>query len=232
MKSIVEIVMKKTFVIGDVHGCFYTLMDLVKKLPKNSEMIFTGDLCDKGFYSKEVIEFVKNNARCVLGNHDNYMSKYLKSSMNGESFEWNTSDEYAGYTTVSSYLQCDEKLINNHIDYIKSLPFYIQIDKYFITHGFGLPYYQRKDNDEHKFSLSINRLSNRRHEYDYEVDFEKYDIINIFGHDTFDEVFISQNKNYYGIDTGCKYLNKLTAIELGSMKIIQVKTNVRDILKT
>jgi len=51
--------MKKTFVIGDVHGCFYTLMDLVKKLPKNSEMIFTGDLCDKGFYSKEVIEFVR-----------------------------------------------------------------------------------------------------------------------------------------------------------------------------
>lgn len=47
-----------TFVIGDVHGCYYTLLNLVKKLPSDANLIFVGDLCDKGNFSKEVIEFV------------------------------------------------------------------------------------------------------------------------------------------------------------------------------
>jgi len=36
-------------------------------------------------------------------------------------------------------------------------------------------------------------------------------------------------KNYYAIDTDVKRGNKLTAIELGSMKIIDTPTNSRDL---
>ena len=34
----------ETFAIGDVHGCIYTLMKLLEKLPANSKKIFVGDL--------------------------------------------------------------------------------------------------------------------------------------------------------------------------------------------
>ena len=54
-----------------------------------------------------------------------------------------------------------------------------------------------------------------------------YDVINIFGHTHYDEVEIG--KNYYGIDTGCVYGGKLTAIELSTMKIIDVPLNKKDI---
>jgi len=41
--------------IGDVHGCIFTLEKLVNKLPKNSKLIFVGDLVDRGNFAKEVI---------------------------------------------------------------------------------------------------------------------------------------------------------------------------------
>jgi len=55
------------FVVGDVHGCFYTLQKLLKKLPQDARVIFVGDLVDKGNYSKEVVEFVKlNNYESII----------------------------------------------------------------------------------------------------------------------------------------------------------------------
>ena len=63
-----------TYIIGDVHGNFQTLKALISKLPKNSEIIFVGDLVDRGLNSKEVIEFIRiNNYKCVLGNHEKLM---------------------------------------------------------------------------------------------------------------------------------------------------------------
>lgn len=218
--------MKKTFVIGDVHGCFYTLIELVSKLPRDAKLIFTGDLCDKGLFTKEVIDFVKNNKhQCVLGNHDYHMSQLLKSALQGEKFKWNTNDDYAGYTTVSSYSDVDEQIVDDHIEWMSNLPKYLEIDNFFITHGFGLPYYKRRDKFD--YQLRVNRLSSSKYISDWENDWQDYKVINIFGHDSSNEVFVG--KNYYGIDTGCKYSNKLTAIELGSMEIIQVKTNIKDI---
>ena len=58
-----------------------------------------------------------------------------------------------------------------------------------------------------------------RHGHEWEEGYEEYPIINIFGHDNHDEVVLG--KNYYGINTGCVYGGKLTALELGSMELIQ-----------
>lgn len=62
------------YVIGDVQGCFRSLMCLLEKIqyhPKNDILWFTGDLVNRGEHSKEVLQFVKNqSARVVLGNHD------------------------------------------------------------------------------------------------------------------------------------------------------------------
>ena len=221
---------KNTFVIGDIHGCYHTMRKLIAKLPKDAELVFVGDLCDSGLYTKEVIEYIiDNNHKCVLGNHDKHMNRHLKDALKGEEFKWNTTELYAGNTTVESYKNCDEDLINKHLEWIDHLPPYIQIGEYFITHGFGLPYYQRRDIKKYQFPLRANRLSSMEYQKGWEEGYEDYDVINIFGHDSFDKV--ARGKNYYGIDTGCKYGKKLTAIELGSMKTIDVDVEPID-LKT
>lgn len=137
-----------TYVIGDIHGCYFTLLDLVEKLPSNAKLIFLGDLYDRGLYSKEVIEFVKsNNHACILGNHDFYMLEHLQECLNGAEVRWNTKEYMGGKETISNYKD-SSKIIKKHLTWLATLPQYIQIDKYFITHAFCLPYYKRKDDKD------------------------------------------------------------------------------------
>ena len=68
-----------SYVIGDVQGCFDELMLLLEKInfdPKNDELIFAGDLINRGPKSLEVLEFCLENKKSievVLGNHDIYL---------------------------------------------------------------------------------------------------------------------------------------------------------------
>ena len=68
-----------SYVIGDVQGCFDELMLLLDKInfdPKNDELIFAGDLINRGPKSLEVLEFCLENKKSievVLGNHDIYL---------------------------------------------------------------------------------------------------------------------------------------------------------------
>ena len=114
-------------------------MDLVAKLPKDANLIFVGDLCDNGLYTKEVIDFVKEGGyRCVLGNHDVHMRMNLKDALAGKESKWSVSEDYKGYNTVKSYRNAPKELIDEHIAWLHTLPAFIEIDKYLITHGFGL----------------------------------------------------------------------------------------------
>ena len=215
------------WIIGDVHGCYYTLMQLVNKLPKDAKLIFVGDLCDKGNFSKEVFEFViNNNHTCIYGNHEELFSKHIKDVIyNNIHKKWSNNSTYGGMKTVDNY-KYDTSLLDKHLNWIETLPKYIQIDNYFITHGFGLPYYQRKDRKKLQKSLYTNRIDDDKFKNRWE-DYQDYDVINIFGHCKFDEVLIG--KNYYGIDTSCVYKNKLTALNLSSKQIIQQDLIVKDI---
>ncbi|MBN2825465.1 MAG: serine/threonine protein phosphatase [Campylobacterales bacterium] len=209
-----------TFVIGDVHGCFHTMMQLIAKIPSDARIIFTGDLCDRGNFSKEVIEFVSsNNYECILGNHDYHMAQHICNALEGIESSWISNPFAGGVKTLQSY-QDDKPTIQRHKAWIKSLPQYIHIEHYFITHAFALPYYQRHRDEATFKALMYNRLSSgMKEDYEWEEGYEKYPIVNIFGHDNYDEVQIG--KNYYAIDTGCVYGGKLTAIELGSMELIE-----------
>ena len=70
----------KIYIIGDVHGCYKTLLALIKKLPKDIRICFVGDLIDRGENSKNVVEFIKsNNYDCILGNHKQmFAEKFIK----------------------------------------------------------------------------------------------------------------------------------------------------------
>jgi serine/threonine protein phosphatase 1 len=61
-------------IIGDVHGCYKTLMALIKQFPLDQQICFVGDLIDRGNMSKEVLDFVLDNGYdCVMGNHEEMM---------------------------------------------------------------------------------------------------------------------------------------------------------------
>ena len=64
-------------------------------------------------------------------------------------------------------------------------------------------------------SCLLSKTYNIKWKHDWENDWREYDVLNIFGHDHNPEV--QSGRNYLGIDIGCVYGDKLTAVELGSM---------------
>ena len=69
------------FVIGDVHGCADQLTRLLAKQPANSQLVFVGDLIDRGPDSASVLQTVMQacgaGAICITGNHEKMMLDFL-----------------------------------------------------------------------------------------------------------------------------------------------------------
>lgn len=67
-----------TYVVGDVQGCFITLQKLLEFIDfdfSTDELIFLGDVINRGPNSLEMLRFIKKNDRSmamVLGNHEIY----------------------------------------------------------------------------------------------------------------------------------------------------------------
>ena len=219
-----------TIIIGDVHGCYFTLRNLLKQLPKNSQIIFIGDMCDRGNYSKEVIEFIiHNHYSSLLGNHESYMLDSIDLALTNQPNRWIDESYMGGQETLKSYKNSHECLAK-HLAWMQQLPLYLITGSYFLTHAFALPYFERRDIPEKKHSFLVNRVKDiEEWGHDFEEGYENYPLVNIFGHETFEDVFIQNN--LYGIDTGCVYGNKLTAIELESMKIYDAQTHPLDLFK-
>jgi serine/threonine protein phosphatase 1 len=212
--------LENTYIIGDVHGCYHTLQNLIARLPSDAELIFVGDLCDKGHYSKEVIEFVMHGGyACVKGNHEHLMEKYLHDAVYHDIHSpWSTDYRYGGISTYESYLN-DHETMQRHLAWIAEMPMYLQIDNYFITHGFALPFYAHRDDEAYYNDFLLHR-------YEEGMEVPSSEVVNIFGHCKFEEVV--RGEHFYGIDTGCAYGNKLTALQLGTMQLIQEPMDVRD----
>lgn len=81
-------------IIGDVHGCYDELVELLEQMgyqvgpegevvpPEGRQLIFVGDLVDRGPKSPEVLRLVSGVVReqkglCVLGNHDIKLLNHL-----------------------------------------------------------------------------------------------------------------------------------------------------------
>ncbi|HVU39238.1 MAG TPA: metallophosphoesterase [Opitutales bacterium] len=74
--------MGRNIVIGDVHGCLVELTDLLAKLKpaKDDQLVFLGDLVNRGPDSHGVVSLVRSlpNALSLLGNHEARLLRYRK----------------------------------------------------------------------------------------------------------------------------------------------------------
>jgi serine/threonine protein phosphatase 1 len=125
----------RRIVIGDVHGHYEGLMTLLEAIAPTSEdqVYFLGDLIDRGPHSAQVVNFVKrNNYPCLLGNHE----QMLLSILTNECTSSSTMQAWlygGGQATVASYQE--EPIPDDHLDWLKALPTYLDLGDIWLTHA-------------------------------------------------------------------------------------------------
>ena len=138
------------YVIGDVHGKAGMLEDLLKTWDGHTQLLFLGDLIDRGEDSRRVLEMVKDlvdnhGAICLSGNHEYMFLTWL--DVPEESY-----DHYrrnGGDTTINSILGRpldapvagveDSKRVATEsadlVKFIRQMPFVVETDKYIFVHA-------------------------------------------------------------------------------------------------
>jgi len=225
-------------VIGDVHGCYYTLKQLVEKI-KNKypdiNIYCVGDLVDRGNNSFEVIEFVvAEKIQFTIGNHDFMFYSNMRDPFSLMAKSWN----YNGAeTTLTSYKDKFNQM-DEHLDVIINSPLFFNLDDCFISHAGISKSLKDKlpenflSNDEALKEILGNDLYNQN-----SIIWTRGDLLNIgklqvVGHTHRKEVFFDKVSNTLYIDTTAFGNNKLSAAiieENNLVEIIDQNTNAYDV---
>ena len=125
--------MKGYDVIGDVHGCYDELCELLDKIGQSSErkLIFVGDLIDRGSKQKECVALVRelveqHRALCIMGNHEyNAILKRLNLRLKKDLFSLPFCD----------FVNTDRDFYYDSIEWMKTLPLWLDLPSLGVVHA-------------------------------------------------------------------------------------------------
>ncbi len=215
-------------VIGDVHGCYYTLQQLVNKIKSkytNIEIFCVGDLVDRGAHSFEAIDFIiKEKIRFTLGNHDLMFYSFFNNpgSQMGKTWIYNGAE-----TTLKSYEDCMEK-IEEHLAVLVKAPLFIDTEDCFISHAGISKTFQDKiskdilnepDELNKVVSTDIHGLNSILWNRDELMNIGKLQVV---GHTHRKEVFFNEDTNTIYIDTTAFGMNKLSAVIVEKSNVLEI----------
>jgi serine/threonine protein phosphatase 1 len=203
--------MEHIFAIGDIHGCYDQLLDLLDRIPIDwscDRLVFMGDYIDRGPKSFEVVDYLvglqDRHPRIVFlkGNHEQMLADYL-SGKDRMTYLYN-----GGRQTLDSYLKhagpnAQYPIPPAHLRFFESLALYYETEDYIFVHA-GLRQDLPLDQQDPEDMLWIReKFIDTKYEFGKRV---------VFGHTPLQEPLVEHNK--IGIDTGAVYGNKLTCVQL------------------
>jgi len=206
---------EKIFIVGDIHGCLGMLQRLMKTIPWRPDvdrLIFLGDYVDRGDDSRGVIEAVMEISRtgervdCLMGNHEKILLDFV------EGRDLTTFFLNGGTSTLNSYRALQQRygaalIPEEHLAFLRSLKTWVELEDYYVVHAGLRPglHLESQSQEDLLWIRDAFIFSNYR--------FRKRVI---FGHTPFSQPLVMENK--IGLDTGAVYGNKLTCLELPSLK--------------
>jgi serine/threonine protein phosphatase 1 len=206
--------MTRRIVIGDIHGCYFTLKALMENKVKPSrkdQIYFVGDLIDRGPRTKDVLDYVIQlksrgyQIYPVRGNHEEMFIKAIGDESFLKAWYANGAEDTLRSFDIPEKLIADLDVFNNipdtYIHFIMALPYYYDLSDYVIVHA-GINF-----NSEDIFGDVMALLWSRK------MDYQANKIHNktiIHGHTPMPLVSIKPNVSKPGIktlniDAGCVY---------------------------
>lgn len=203
----------RTIVVGDIHGCYDELMDLMDKaeLTSDDRVVAVGDLITKGPKSREVLDLFISDARftTVIGNHD----LILRRKWNGEEIELKPAQK-----DTHKELKNDK---DQYLVFLNSLPFMIDLETHLVVHA-GL----RPNVELHSQTTGdLTRLRTLGPDRESQEGTPWYHVyygekVVLFGHWPAPEP--RRGRMAIGLDTGCVYGHHLTGYIIESDEFISV----------
>ncbi|MFD2571674.1 AAA family ATPase [Spirosoma soli] len=220
-------------IIGDVHGCYDELVELLTKLeydvaqlshPKGRKIIFVGDLVDRGPNSAGVLRLVmqlvqQGTALCVTGNHDDKLRRKLRG--NKVSMTHGLADTVAQVEAEPSFFRQDVRR------FLENLPYYIRLDggRLLVAHA-GLREDLHGRTGETVRAFCLFGATNGQLDalglpvrLNWAADYKGKTTI-VYGHTPVAEAVWLNNT--IDIDTGCAFGGKLTALRYPERELVSV----------
>jgi Calcineurin-like phosphoesterase len=204
----------KTIVVGDIHGCFDELTELLDgaALGADDRVVAVGDLCVKGPKNREVLDLFIDDRRLssVLGNHDRAVLRALR----GEPIELKKSQQV-----------CFEELrpdADRYLRFLDSLPLWIDLGRHLVVHA-GLRPGVAVESQSEDDLVELRTLGGDRASREGVPWYEVYegDREVLFGH--WPAAAPRRGPRAVGLDTGCVYGYELTALVVETGEFLSVR---------
>ncbi|MBN1688038.1 MAG: hypothetical protein JW893_02965 [Candidatus Omnitrophica bacterium] len=202
--------MNQTIVFGDIHGCYDEWRELIDTIqPDSSDQLFSvGDMIGKGPHSRKVLDLAHrlSNFRSVMGNFEQYLVRKWRENALASIDD----------PRVLVALRDLESDIDRYLEWIATWPLYLDLEKCLILHAGltpGIPLHKQDPDD----LVNIRTFGAPAKPW---YDFYQDDKLIVHGHWAKQGLVI--RNNVIGLDTGCVYGKKLTALILPERKFVSV----------
>ena len=216
---------ERLIIVGDIHGCYHTLLDLLRKLDyvsRTDTLVFVGDYIDRGPWAFDVVRTLRELQRqvgrdrviCLRGNHEQFAIDYAGRLTP----RW---ERNGGAATLRSY-DLNGADMEDDIAWFRSLPLVYDAGEILICHA-GLRYPQLCDNTEEDLLWGREWIAYDRQPREKQV---------VFGHTPL-RTFLpyAAGTGDICIDCGCVYGGSLCALviqEDGSRAFVSVRKSEKD----
>jgi len=220
---------KRTIIIGDLHGYVYEFDEMLKTLSYNHEsdrLILLGDLIDRGLDSVGMVRKAREmNLECIIGNHEVKFLKWFKSNKQ-------VYDKATFYTDF----------VDEDIDYMAKMSVYLKLDNTIAVHaglkpGIAISNQKKDDLLYIRYTDSKGNFIPLRDVLTYGkekigahfwTEYWKGPESIVYGHNVtslIDPLIeeVALGITCFGLDTGCCFGGRLTALILETKEIVQVQ---------
>lgn len=185
------------YAVGDIHGRFDLLLRLLERIEADRsarkdiddcKLIFLGDYVDRGFQSKDVIEWLANadlswaDVITLRGNHEAMLLDFLRDPAANEAWL-----HYGGMAVLASYgvrlreneigdydvlraaSELEDTMPLSHMAFLKGLPLSYRLGDYFFVHAGLRPGIELEHQDERDLMFIRQDYTDSGHDFGFRI---------------------------------------------------------------